>query len=619
MDTPERLDDLASLFLPDIQGVPSSVEPKQEDFDIMDLGWGYTSAFGSDSNLSQSFNKSASPSFCQTSSGPVEPAPVEPKSYHHHYYTGFNPVETAMGQHPLYPGVQGLPQQQYSQMSMAYDSGFAPQSQSPIPSFMAGNGSANPPPPQPYHPDPPAEARRKVRRKEVPGASKFQFDYRAPQLRHLLDFKREQPSAAEAPFKIVDKDNNEVHVEFGGFLNGRFLTNDMDNSNYIVSRNQAAAAAAGSGPLPPRVISCYRRNYIQLSMNMRVSGIQSPSPLLRLQTSEYGYTITRVIKYFKLDISARTRVPNASQSVPIFIRDLLKETEREKKAQATEPDEDMVVPSQIISNEHIVQLNDESPVVDGCINRYFVIKQLQFKNATPNNGNLTFQNYYHLVVKLSAVVADLYYDDYMEEDGVSHTQGAADANTNEITLCELRSEPVIVRGRNPNFYADRKDVLIKGRSSLSKRSYRMATAGEAADDDDTTEATDPLHLGPELALETQLEPPPAPEPEPEPEPEPVANAVAAHSSAAHDPPSDPSVATASPLAQINHDTPDLRGLSRYNYFPISNVYYLPPINVVYIPHTHRSKEESVPPDSKSAPKNPAQPRERRKSSNVYFS
>ncbi|CAN3481236.1 hypothetical protein DICA0_E32110 [Diutina catenulata] len=619
MDTPERLDDLASLFLPDIQGVPSSVEPKQEDFDIMDLGWGYTSAFGSDSNLSQSFNKSASPSFCQTSSGPVEPAPVEPKSYHHHYYTGFNPVETAMGQHPLYPGVQGLPQQQYSQMSMAYDSGFAPQSRSPIPSFMAGNGSANPPPPQPYHPDPPAEARRKVRRKEVPGASKFQFDYRAPQLRHLLDFKREQPSAAEAPFKIVDKDNNEVHVEFGGFLNGRFLTNDMDNSNYIVSRNQAAAAAAGSGPLPPRVISCYRRNYIQLSMNMRVSGIQSPSPLLRLQTSEYGYTITRVIKYFKLDISARTRVPNASQSVPIFIRDLLKETEREKKAQATEPDEDMVVPSQIISNEHIVQLNDESPVVDGCINRYFVIKQLQFKNATPNNGNLTFQNYYHLVVKLSAVVADLYYDDYMEEDGVSHTQGAADANTNEITLCELRSEPVIVRGRNPNFYADRKDVLIKGRSSLSKRSYRMATAGEAADDDDTTEAADPLHLGPELALETQLEPPPAPEPEPEPEPEPVANAVAAHSSAAHDPPSDPSVATASPLAQINHDTPDLRGLSRYNYFPISNVYYLPPINVVYIPHTHRSKEESVPPDSKSAPKNPAQPRERRKSSNVYFS
>ncbi|CAN3360796.1 hypothetical protein DICA2_D14356 [Diutina catenulata] len=619
MDTPERLDDLASLFLPDIQGVPSSVEPKQEDFDIMDLGWGYTSAFGSDSNLSQSFNKSASPSFCQTSSGPVEPAPVEPKSYHHHYYTGFNPVETAMGQHPLYPGVQGLPQQQYSQMSMAYDSGFAPQSQSPIPSFMAANGSANPPPPQPYHPDPPAEARRKVRRKEVPGASKFQFDYRAPQLRHLLDFKREQPSAAEAPFKIVDKDNNEVHVEFGGFLNGRFLTNDMDNSNYIVSRNQAAAAAAGSGPLPPRVISCYRRNYIQLSMNMRVSGIQSPSPLLRLQTSEYGYTITRVIKYFKLDISARTRVPNASQSVPIFIRDLLKETEREKKAQATEPDEDMVVPSQIISNEHIVQLNDESPVVDGCINRYFVIKQLQFKNATPNNGNLTFQNYYHLVVKLSAVVADLYYDDYMEEDGVSHTQGAADANTNEITLCELRSEPVIVRGRNPNFYADRKDVLIKGRSSLSKRSYRMATAGEAADDDDTAEAADPLHLGPELALETQLEPPPAPEPEPEPEPEPVANAVAAHSSAAHDPPSDPSVATASPLAQINHDTPDLRGLSRYNYFPISNVYYLPPINVVYIPHTHRSKEESVPPDSKSAPKNPAQPRERRKSSNVYFS
>ena len=82
---------------------------------------------------------------------------------------------------------------------------------------------------------------------------------------------------------------------------------------------------------------------------------------------------------------------------------------------------------------------------------------------------MTFQNYYHLKAKLSCIVADIYYDDY--DIDVANDGGGGN---NEILLAELVSEPIIVRGRNPSFYAERNDILIKGRSASSKSSFKIA-------------------------------------------------------------------------------------------------------------------------------------------------
>lgn len=50
-------------------------------------------------------------------------------------------------------------------------------------------------------------------------------------------------------------------------------------------------------------------------------------------------------------------------------------------------------------------------------------------------------------MKLSCVVADIYYDDYVDDIANLNNSG----NTNEFLLAELVSEPIIVRGRNPSF------------------------------------------------------------------------------------------------------------------------------------------------------------------------
>ena len=80
----------------------------------------------------------------------------------------------------------------------------------------------------------------------------------------------------------------------------------------------------------PKVVSCYRRNYIQISANMSIRGFKNDSKLLKLQTSEYGYTTTRVIKYFKIEVLAAANNSN-SKGVPIIIKNENKDIERNGK------------------------------------------------------------------------------------------------------------------------------------------------------------------------------------------------------------------------------------------------------------------------------------------------
>lgn len=472
----------------------------------------------------------------------------------------------------------------------------------------------------------------------------FAIDYKPAKLKRLLDFKKVSETSTD--YSIIDKDNNEIKINFNGFLNGRFLTNDTDNNNYMFTKNELQSDpaakkddASSTAKKDPKVISCYRRNYIQISLNININGFKTNNKLLRLQSNEYGYTITRVIKYFKIEISASTNISN-NRKVPIFIKNINKNKTKMKEEDKKSLDykDDTIKPSFINNNEHIIILNDEFEIENGQIDKFFIIKKLQFKNATPNNGNLTFQNYYHLRIKLTAIVADLYYDDYVDDELNNGLNGNGNSDNNEIVLCEIASEPIIVRGRNPNFYTDRKDILIKGRSSTSKKSFKNAgdededekklndsfaivdddveddgedeednsggNSGNKNDDDDVSHDSSSadeeyqtqghqLHMSQDMNQNRDVD---------------SQNQIQLLQN--NQPKVVPPLAYSSNLSNL-----DLKGVNRYKYFPISNVYYLPPINVVYFPHRAHQQEDAI----KDKPEAQFEPLvERRKSSNVYF-
>ena len=164
-----------------------------------------------------------------------------------------------------------------------------------------------------------------------------EIDYKTTKLKRLLDFKQ-SGSTSSNDYKIIDKNNNEICIDFNGFLNGRFLTNDIDNNNYIftkneLQRNEDDPPRVTNKKEDPQVVSCYRRNYIQISINMNIHGFKDDSKLLKLQTSEYGYTTTRVIKYFKIEVLAATNISN-NKNVPIIIKNDPKDLEKEKEKEA---------------------------------------------------------------------------------------------------------------------------------------------------------------------------------------------------------------------------------------------------------------------------------------------
>ncbi|KAK6460226.1 hypothetical protein DFJ63DRAFT_337602 [Scheffersomyces coipomensis] len=514
--------------------------------------------------------------------------------------------------------------------------------------------------------------KKKLKAKKIKDiiSSEYQIDYKPSKLRQLLDFKRVENTMKRKDYKIVDKDNNNINIDFNGFLNGRFITNDNDNIYYLLTKKKTdnehdkPNSKETTIKEDPKVISCYRRNYISVAINMNINGFKnSKSKLLKLQTSEYGYTITRVIKYFKIEISAN--ISNKG-NVPIFI----KGKKMKDKKTTTQPPvssggansyefkDDLVQPSYINSREHIVILNDETAIENGQIDNYFIVKKIQFKNATPNNGNLAFQNYYHFKVKFSCVVADLYYDDYVDDElnnglnGNTSNQNAAGnagvGDNNEITLFELVSEPITVRGRNPSFYAERKDVTIKGRSNTSKKSFKRAGRSGLTNNNNEEDEDDYDYHGDDLKDHDGDDGDEDDEDDDEPSSANANRDNSPNSSSAEDEPNNGKPGKGdeqnqgsgdhqlqqqlqgdqisgqvtnpplSPLAYTSTQSAiDLKSVNRYKYFPISNVYYLPPINVVYFPHrAHQYQQGQI--EDVTAQEEEAVTNERRKSSNVYF-
>lgn len=90
----------------------------------------------------------------------------------------------------------------------------------------------------------------KSRKRDVKNLE-VQIDYKPSKLKRLLDLKQSGATSSN-DYKIIDKDNNEVTIDFNGFLNGRFLTNDIDNNNYIFTQNESQR---GEDELPKTVVN----------------------------------------------------------------------------------------------------------------------------------------------------------------------------------------------------------------------------------------------------------------------------------------------------------------------------------------------------------------------------
>lgn len=417
-------------------------------------------------------------------------------------------------------------------------------------------------------------------------------DYNPEKLTRLLDFKLRK---LNDNFKIFDKHGNAIGLEFTGFLNGRFLTNDVDNSNYIYSlldsKNDSKINNSKIIKTDAKVLSCYRRNYIQILMDFKLSGFKNYEPneakILKLETNEYNYTTTKIIKWFKIEITAFSNI-SKSQNIALIIDEDTKDKDKDTH------EKNHISPQNITSTEHVITLN-RLEMINEEIDNFLSLRKLQFKNATPNNGNFTFQNYYHLKIKLSAVTADMYFD-----DDYGDFEATNDGNLrNEINLLELVSEPIIVRGRNPSFYAERKDLLVKCRSPTSKESYELSMSPLESEEikfeekpKDPIESDDYKPIQPPLQSSESAE-----------------SVTPAKSPTPLNLPANPSPL----IANLGSKNLNIDEDSNYKYFPISNVYYLPPINVVYFPHgahQHSSKPKQATIEDVNV--------SRRKSSNVYF-
>ncbi|RLV87946.1 hypothetical protein JA9_002141 [Meyerozyma sp. JA9] len=427
---------------------------------------------------------------------------------------------------------------------------------------------------------------------------RIQIRYKQKRLTRLLDLKDSSPVQN---YTISDKNGSNVSVNFSCFLTGKLLTNDFDNSIFLLMAENADPTKKHDA----KIISCYRRNLLQIAMNLKLTGFSSDEKLLRLQNNEYGYNVSRVIKWFKIQVLA---VPSSdpSHSVPVLIR-----VPKDKDGPSPKGD---IAPIPINEPEHIVTLNN-SEVKNGIIDNYYSVKQLQFRKATPYNGKLTLQNYFQLKVRLKAIVADLYYDDYVDDFSAT----SQNTDRNEVLLHEVTSEPIIVRGRNPSFYEERNDLLLGNRNPDSRASFEALRAYVDESDDDETEEDSNVAPPGATAIATEE------------------TGGADHEEREEDDGEDGDIIeegeeeeeienqenddneNSREVSVPNKNSPDLKTLSidkgRYKYFPISSIYYLPPISSVYFPHSAHQKTGNVrseePTDHEKAPK-------RRSSSNVYF-
>ena len=219
----------------------------------------------------------------------------------------------------------------------------------------------------------------------------------------------------------------------------------------------------GDGPIPPAELTCYRRNLFQIT-----GSITFPRGL-RYVVTEQGEKIPILTQ--ELCISATESV----EGNPIKIISIPWKTPSSTAGSVTEEKtekEPISIPLDVMSNQDMGAEYVTFPIA---------WKRLQFRVATANNGRRK-ELQQHFIIKLS-VVASL-------SSGI------------RVSICEAISGAVIVRGRSPRNFQQRKDYPLSGSGGLSRRGMQIPPPLTRSPTSDSTTLQMPMKVepGPEQIL-----------------------------------------------------------------------------------------------------------------------
>jgi len=200
--------------------------------------------------------------------------------------------------------------------------------------------------------------------------------------------------------------------------------------------------AAGEESQAPNELTCYRRNLFQ------ISGEVTLPQTLRYILTESGEQIPIVGQ--ELVISAA----ESTEGTPVKIISVPWKTPANPSAPATEEKverEPASIPLDLMS---VAELESDFATFP------FQWKRLQFRIATANNGRRK-ELQQHFVVKLKLI--------------------ATLATGGKVSICEVQSGAIIVRGRSPRNFQSRKDLPLNGSGHIRKGSHLQASRASSND------------------------------------------------------------------------------------------------------------------------------------------
>lgn len=231
-------------------------------------------------------------------------------------------------------------------------------------------------------------------------------------------------------YSVLDSSRRQTSLSLTAQLHGMFFL------------AESSRAGSGDGMMPPVELTCYRRNLFQ------ITGCITLPQMMRYVLTEQGDQIPILAQ--ELSISATESV----EGHPIKIISVPWKTPSAGTSASTPEDKTEKEPASI-------SLHKMDQFTDGDYAKFPIEwKRLQFRVATANNGRRK-ELQQHFTIKLS----------------VNVTLATGD----KVTICEALSGPIIVRGRSPRNFQQRRDYPLSGtggsmRKAMQSSSSRQRTA-----------------------------------------------------------------------------------------------------------------------------------------------
>lgn len=296
---------------------------------------------------------------------------------------------------------------------------------------------------------------------------------------------------------------------------------------------------------------CYRRNWISLDFSMNLSFLETVKN-------------ERPFKKLSLHLSSSLRKRDNKDSTKVSVI-----TEKEEFMFHKAEVKNTVNIIQASESEVSIEYDDLVKIAQHDGNVHFLWDQIKFKSATANNRHDAANKYYTIVLE------------------VRFHNSLNGGNDTVVLTKRFESHQIIVRGRNPSFYSKKGDILI---GKMKKQSSSRACKAEV----NHNESTDSAQFTPNLKLATPIE-------------NLRTDAVKTVSPADNDYKL-PITALGNTVvsagggsnksfSKVKDDNDrhlalkENKGGSSYQYFRVTDNYYLPPVDVGYFPHyVHHSKQ-----------------------------